>query len=859
MPLTSGTKLGPYEIQSSLGAGGMGEVYRARDTRLERIVAIKILPEAFSADPDRLHRFQHEARVLSTLNHPNVLAIYDVGEQNGIPFLVSEFLEGQTLRETLASGVLPRRKVTEHALEIARGLAAAHEKGIVHRDLKPDNIFITRDDRVKILDFGLAKQPAKEIETEEATMTAPVPTTPGTLMGTVGYMSPEQVRGQPLDHRTDIFSFGAVLYEMTSGKRAFHGDSSVETMNAILKEDVAELSVSTTQVSPGLERIIRRCLEKKPERRFQSASDLAFALDALSATSSISQPLPGVSRVGKTRRRLAWISAVVVLVALLAAGAWLLQRSPSNIANFQQISFRPSYIRTARFAPGRTVVYAASINGEPMDLFSTRTDTFESQPLNLHADLLSVSRSSELALSLGRVFQVLWTPTGRLAKAPLGGGATRELLDDVIDADWNKDGSELAVARRVGNQFRLEYPAGTVLYETAGYVSDIRFSPSGDQIAFIDHELVGDDRGTVSSIDLQGHRRVLTRDFESAQGLAWKGTEIWFTASDNGELSSLREVDLRGRTRQIAAAPVRMHLEDIADDGLVLLSSEGIHLQTGVGDRQSGRLQDLSAFEYETLGNISDDGKMISLNSFDIGGDTSYRLYIQKTDGSPPVLVGHGAGTGFSRDGSLLSAIDPAHPDNVFIIPSGVGEARTLHAPPGRYYGGVSFFPDGKRLLITTISSGQSPESAVQDLETGAIHTINSSGKYVAAYVYNLFPGSSPDGKYCIETDGKGHNWLQPIEGGVAREISGIGKDDNVINWHDDSNNIFLSHQNGADLQIDTLNLGSEQRRLWTTFSPQDKTALTGNRVVLITPDGAHFAYQVFHVYSTLFVASGLQ
>jgi len=238
MALNPGTKLGPYEIQTPLGAGGMGEVYRARDTRLERTVAIKILPAAVSGDPDRLLRFQHEARILSTLNHPNVLAIFDVGEQAGAQYLVSEFLEGQPLREVLAAGPLPRRAVTAYALEIAKGLAAAHDKGVVHRDLKPDNVFITGDDRVKILDFGLAKQaPTQPAAQGSQTMTVAAPTTPGTVMGTVGYMSPEQVRGETVDHRSDIFSFGAVLYEMASGKRAFRGESSVETMNAILKED----------------------------------------------------------------------------------------------------------------------------------------------------------------------------------------------------------------------------------------------------------------------------------------------------------------------------------------------------------------------------------------------------------------------------------------------------------------------------------------------------------------------------------------------------------------------------------------------------------------------------------------------
>src|SRR5581483_8754174 len=380
MVLASGTKLGPYEIQSSLGAGGMGEVYRARDTRLERTVALKILPAAFSSDADRLARFHYEARILSTLNHPNVLAIYDVGEHDGVRYLVSEFLEGQTLRDKLSAGALSRWRLVEYALEIAKGLAAAHEKGIVHRDLKPENVFITRDDHVKVLDFGLAKQAAERGADQSATMTGPTPTTPGTVMGTVGYMSPEQVRGQPLDHRSDIFSFGAVLFEMASGKRAFRGDSSVETMNAILKEDVPELSVSGAQASPGLERIIRRCLEKKPERRFQSASDLAFALEALSGTSSSAQ-VAAAQKAPMRRSPLTWTAAALCIVGLLALAAWFYLRLSPYQGNFTQITFRSAYIRTARFAPGRTVVYGQSVNGAPMQIVSVRTDTFESQPL----------------------------------------------------------------------------------------------------------------------------------------------------------------------------------------------------------------------------------------------------------------------------------------------------------------------------------------------------------------------------------------------------------------------------------------------------------------------------------------------
>jgi eukaryotic-like serine/threonine-protein kinase len=318
MALTSGTKLGPYEIVSQLGAGGMGEVYRARDSRLERTVAIKVLPETLANDADRLQRFEQEARALGTLSHPNLLAIYDVGTQAGLHYLVSEFLEGRTLRDLLGAGPLPQRKASEYALQIANGLAAAHDKGIVHRDLKPENVFVTQDEQVKILDFGLAKQSQSipGLTGETATLTGPPPTAPGTVMGTVGYMSPEQVRGQPLDSRSDIFSFGAILYEMLAGRRAFIGESGIETLNSILKDDPPEIDPAQIKVSPGLDRIVRHCLEKNPANRFQSARDLAFALGALSGSGT--SPTAAVQPPPKRRSRL-WLGcagAAIVAVVL---------------------------------------------------------------------------------------------------------------------------------------------------------------------------------------------------------------------------------------------------------------------------------------------------------------------------------------------------------------------------------------------------------------------------------------------------------------------------------------------------------------------------------------------------------------
>src|SRR5580765_2833074 len=323
MSLAAGTKLGPYEIQSPLGAGGMGEVYRARDTRLGRDVALKILPESFTRDTDRLLRFEQEARAVAALNHPNILAIHDVGKNNDSPFLVSELLEGQSLRDLLEQGPIPQRRAIEYGAQIAQGLAAAHDKSVVHRDLKPENLFITKDGRVKILDFGLAKLVVKTDESAGRTMTS-AHTSAGTVMGTASYMSPEQVRGEAADPPTDIFAFGAVMYEMLSGQRAFRRDTPAETMTAVLREVPPQLSDPTHPLSPALEKIVRRCVEKDPDQRFQSAKDLSFALSALSGSDTSAVR---VTNLPSKRSLWLWVGVTTALIAV-AAATWFLSSRP---------------------------------------------------------------------------------------------------------------------------------------------------------------------------------------------------------------------------------------------------------------------------------------------------------------------------------------------------------------------------------------------------------------------------------------------------------------------------------------------------------------------------------------------------
>lgn len=400
--LSAGTAISHYRIVSKIGAGGMGEVYRARDTRLDREVAIKLLPAEVSTDADRLQRFEQEARATSALNHPNILTVYDIGTHEGSPYIVAELLEGQELRERLDAVTIPPRKTIDYAQQIVSGLSAAHEKGIVHRDLKPENLFVTNDDRVKILDFGLAKlRGDRNDERGSEDATRKVLTNPGVVMGTVGYMSPEQVRGEKADHRSDIFSFGAILHEMITGRRAFRRDTMAETMTAILREEPEELSATNPNINPALERIVNRCLEKKTERRFHSAHDLSFALESLSAPTSSSgkslttfAPTQVVERDPQVwRQRIPWIAAgVLAIVATVALGMMYLNRSstteratwlafapPPNLAfndnknDFATISPDGQKIAFTAYSPdGKTTLYLQDLNSpEPKPLPGT--------------------------------------------------------------------------------------------------------------------------------------------------------------------------------------------------------------------------------------------------------------------------------------------------------------------------------------------------------------------------------------------------------------------------------------------------------------------------------------------------------
>jgi Tol biopolymer transport system component len=856
--LAAGTKLGPYTIVGPVGSGGMGEVYRARDERLARDVAVKVVSGPGRADPERLRRFEQEARATGQLNHPNILAVYDVGAHDGAPYVVAELLQGETLRDRMDGTSVPPRKATEYAIQIAHGLSAAHGHGIVHRDLKPENLFITKEGRVKILDFGLAKLTGAESGGADAEATAThAQTGPGVVMGTAGYMSPEQVRGQPVDHRSDIFSFGSVLYEMLSGRRAFQTPSAVETMNAILHEEPKEISSPRLDVPPALERVVRHCLEKSPDERYQSASDLAFQLEALSSSSTGSfVAAPERSRKGR-RRGLALVAGLVV-AALTVAGAFLAgRRSSPPIANatYSQLTFRQGNLFSGRFTPdGETVVYAASWDGAPQELFSARPGSPESRSLGLpSAEVLSISKSGEMALLLVPRFTTGWQRAGTLARAPMSGGAPRPILDGVQDADWDPEGRNLAIAREESGRYRLDYPSGTKLYETDAWIGTPRFSRDGERIAFVDHPISGDDRGRISVVDRKGKVAPLTDYFSSASGLSWSpdGNEVWFTAGKTGNIRALYAVDLAGKQRLVDGAPADLQLLDVNPSGSVLLA-RNVARRAMVGwSAAEGKERDLSWLDWSSPQALEINGKHVLFEEEGQGGGGGYSVYLRGLDGSPAVRLGSGTASALSADGAwaLTKSLDQR--DTLTLVPVGPGDARVVKVE-GLDISWARWLPDGSGFFMLARESGKPRHMWLTDLDGGKRRAIDVEGTVRGASV-------SLDGERMAIFFQDAPLQIYPIRGGPPRLVPGSNPEDAVVRWSADGRSLYVAVRNGPSARVDRLEIDTGKRTVLFTLVPQDKAGLIDLAFPLVTPDASAYVYSYRRYLSTLYLVEGLR
>jgi eukaryotic-like serine/threonine-protein kinase len=842
-----------YRIIEKIGSGAMGEVFRAHDDRLGRDVALKLIRPTSSTNPDHLRRFELEARAAAALNHPNIVAIYDVGSHEGSPYIVCELLEGQTLRKALAEGPLPVRQATDYAEQVVQGLIAAHSHRIVHRDLKPENLLVTTDGRVKILDFGVAKlQPAVEDEGRPVDQLTTV-TKSGSVVGTIAYMSPEQLRAKAVDHRSDIFSMGAILYEMLTGQRAFRGETEVDTMTAVLREEPPDDHFDEARVPLSCREVIRHCLEKEPENRFQSARDLAFSLSTLTAAAGERAVR---LRTPRSRTRiLPWaVAGVFLLALLLVLGNQLSHKTV--VPSYQRLTFEQGTIYSARFAPDfRAIIYAAAWNGKPIAVFSTVGESHLTQPVNVEdANLLAVSRSGELALALHGMHRAhLETEGATLARTPLAGGSPREVLQDVPWADWDTKG-ELAVVHHTLGRDQIEYPISHVLYQSNGWITHIRISPQNDKIAFMDHPALWDDRGSVVVMDNAGKLLLHSSEWDSAYGLAWSpdGKEVWFTAVDKGVNRKLLAVNLSGGVRRIFDVPGGMRLLDIAPDGRVLISldSERLALATTARD---GKPIDLSWHDWSIAKDVSRDGQSILFEDASEAAGVHYSLALRKIDGSPPIQLGEGSGGTLSPDGKWAISILPGKPGEVKIVPIGAGQARTL-AIPGLeqiYNGTAHFLADGKHITVNGNEPGHAVRCYVVSLDGGKPFPITPEG------ITNGVVSS--DGRLVVHADVEGKIAVYPIAGGQARPIPGLESGFETLQWSEDNSAFYGYRQGQVPATVFKVQLATGQKTAVQELRPESTTGVVAIAPVVMTRDASRFAYSYSQVFSVLYTISGLK
>jgi hypothetical protein len=860
--LVPGSKLGPYEVLSVVGAGGMAEVYRARDGRLGREVALKVVNESLASSPDLVRRFEQEARIAGSLNHPNIVAVYDVGVQDGAPYFVTELLEGESLRQRMSRGRIPLATALDWGIQLAHGLAAAHRRGVVHRDVKPENVFITPGGQLKLLDFGIAKL-AEEVRggprgMMEATVTPGGDSTrPGSVLGSPGYMSPEQVRGDAVDSRTDIFSLGAVLHELLSGERAFPGTSLVESGHAILNEDPRSLPAS---IPSSVGQVVLRCLQKEPEHRFQQATDLAFALEIVRNPTA---PVPSLT----TRRRSFFTPALLGVLGLAAVVAALFWRWRPLSADAPRVEVQPvihrlGAVRAARFSPDGRVIFTASFEGKPEEVFGKTSASVEPQSLGLTDALLAgVSSSGDLALLVDPRFTRPFSMHGTLARVGGVGGTPRELVEHVEFADWSPTG-ELAVVRDVSAVNTLEYPVGKVLFQTTGWISNPRFSPTGDRIAFLHHPLFNDDMGEPMFVDLQGHSNVLAARWPRVLGLAWSpdGSEVLFTA---GRIvrNVLVAVSGEGSTRELYTSPGDLRLEDVAPDGTVLATEQLERSEVGYSSAGQKEQATLTWGNWaNAVARVTDDGTVLFSESVPVAPEKGPMptqpvwALLRRTDRNAAQILGTGSPYDLSPDGrsALVVSLDRR---TLTALSVGPGQDRPMQTQ-GMEVSSARWFRDGRRVLANCRGPSDADYHLYVLPQDGMSATRISEIALTARRILHL----SQDDRWAATLDKNETLILLSTRDGSVSRVPEAGTDAIPRGWTSEGHLWVTRGGNRTPARARLLRFDVERHRLLEErmVGPTELGGAIYLRDVALSPDGRSVAFVYSRNLGYLYTLRGL-
>ena len=841
-----GQMLRHYRIEAKMGSGPLGVVYRARDTHLNREVAIKILPAAGSEASEQRARLARETKAASALNHPHIANVYDIGsaEFDGAwhDFVVMEHLAGKTLDKLIRNSPLPLPEALSYAIQIAGSLDAAHTAGIVHGNLAPAKIIVNKDGELKILDFGLAaltdpQRPDPSAETEQLS--------PGRTdaAGDAAYQSPESAEGQPIDARSDVFSFGAVIYEMFTGRRAFAGDS-YTAVASVLNSDPTPMDADG--IPSELQRIIIRCLAKNPQQRWQRMASVKIALEDVREEVAASKQAITVRR---GTRQSPFLGPALLVVAL-TAGVYVGSKALAPpYPTFQRLTYRRGDILGARFAPDGTVLFNAQWANDPSTIFSQHPGSAEARALDLPgARILSISSSDEMAILLGSTGSSV---SGTLARVPVSGGAPREVLENVNDADWSPDGSSLAVVHIVGQRNRIEYPIGNVLAESGGRAqADLRVSRKGDLLAFFEYDSAVAD-WALTILDLTGRKRILSRGWTAIAGLAWspRGDEIWFSGAKTGGEPMLRAVKMDGSERTVLDAPCWIALKDVTRAGRVLATVSDTRVGILYLTPDSERQRDLSWFDASRIYDISADGHTIVFVEMSYGRPRNTAVYLRHTDGSPAVHLGDCNKPALSPDSKWVACISSDGPrTTINLLPAGAGEVRTIDGH--MHYERVEWFPDGQTLLITATEPNRRPRTYLQALSGGPATPLTSEGME-AAHI-------SPDQKFAAVV-AAGKLSLFPMKGGDLKSVAPLDLDESVVRWSADGRYLFLRKAAGAfTLKVLRLEVATGRKQEWRELKTPDPVGVQ-IRDLVITPDGATLAYSFQRDIATLYVADGLR